>query len=162
MLNKIVVALCRRSYRCVDSDACVEWESVLSNERRLARSRFNPFIEGLAGVDRTSTRITGNNVIVTGQEFQVAYAAGGGAQIALSRRIAVNFQAQYFATEHSLTYTGWEPSHLQISTGLVFTLFGARESRRVAEESYPAPPALPATLAAPKPEAPKQEPSRRV
>ena len=106
-----------------------------------SRSRFNPFIEGLAGVDRTSTRMTGNNVIVTGQEFQVAYAAGGGAQIALSRRIAVNFQAQYFATEHSLTYTGWEPSHLQISTGLVFTLFGARESRRVAEESYPAPPA---------------------
>ncbi|HJW99511.1 MAG TPA: outer membrane beta-barrel protein [Terriglobales bacterium] len=102
-----------------------------------SRSRFNPFIEGLAGVDRTSTKITGNGVVVTGQEFEVAYAAGGGAQIALSRRVALNFQADYFATEHSLLYTGWEPSRLQISTGLVFTLFGARDSRRVAEESRP-------------------------
>jgi hypothetical protein len=61
---------------------------------------------------------------VTGREIQTAYAFGGGAQIIVSRHFGLNFEAQYFGTQHTLAFTGWEPSHIQIAAGIVIRIPG--------------------------------------
>ena len=101
-------------------------------------SRFNPFVEGLVGADRASTDLVSNGVAVTGRQVQVAYAIGGGAQIELSRHFGLNFQTQYFASQDSLAFTGWQPAHLQFSTGIVIRMFG-RTPQIAQERSTPAP-----------------------
>lgn len=90
------------------------------------RGRFSPFVEGLAGGDRASTKLVSNGVSVTGREMQIAYSVGGGAQLNLNRRFGVNVEAQYLNTEHTLAFTGWEPANLQISAGIVIHMFGGR------------------------------------
>ena len=87
------------------------------------RGRFSPFVEGLAGGDRASTKLVSNGISVTGREMQLAYAVGGGAQLNLNRRFGVNVEAQYLNTEHTLAFTGWEPANLQISAGIVIRMF---------------------------------------
>ena len=101
------------------------------------RSRFSPFVEGLVGVDRASTRLTSSSALVTGNETQMAYAIGGGAQINLSRHFGLNFEGQYFGTQHTLTYTGWEPAKFQISAGIVIRMFN--RGPQIAERSQPTP-----------------------
>jgi hypothetical protein len=86
------------------------------------RSRFSPFVEGLAGADRASTKLVSNGTSVTGREIQTAYAFGGGAQIIVSRHFGLNFEAQYFGTQHTLAFTGWAPSHIQIAAGIVIRM----------------------------------------
>jgi len=93
----------------------------------LSRSRINPYVEGLGGVDYARTKFTSNGTIVTGRELESAYAIGGGAQIRMSRRIGFNVEAHYFETNHSVALLGWTPSHLQISAGLVFRLSQGRQ-----------------------------------
>lgn len=87
------------------------------------RGRLSPFIEGLAGGDRASTKLVSNGTTVTGREMQLAYSVGGGAQLNLNRRFGVNVEAQYLNTEHTLAFTGWEPANLQISAGIVIRMF---------------------------------------
>jgi hypothetical protein len=110
----------------------------------LSRSRFSPFIEGLAGADRTSTNLVSNGTPVTGRELQTAYAFGGGAQIAVSRHFGLNFEGQYFGTQHTLAFTGWEPAHFQVSAGIVIRMFG--RDRQIAEERPFPPPTMPAAV----------------
>ncbi len=87
------------------------------------RGRISPFIEGLAGGDRASTKLVSNGISVTGREMQLAYSVGGGAQLNLNRRFAVNVEAQYLNTEHTVAFTGWQPANLQISAGIVIHMF---------------------------------------
>jgi outer membrane protein with beta-barrel domain len=108
------------------------------------RTRFSPFIEGLVGADRASTNLVSNGTPVTGRELQTAYAFGGGAQIAMSRHFGLNFEGQYFGTEHTLAFTGWEPAHFQISAGIVIRMFG--RDRQIAEERPLPPPSEPAII----------------
>ena len=103
-----------------------------------SRSRFNPYVEGLGGIDYARTKFTSNGTIVTGDELQSAYAIGGGAQINVSRRVGFNVEAHYFDTQHSVALLGWTPSHLQISAGLVFRLSPARRIV-VDQQSLPVP-----------------------
>ena len=110
----------------------------------LSRSRFSPFIEGLAGADRTSTNLVSNGTPVTGRELQTAYAFGGGAQIAMSRHFGLNFEGQYFGTQHTLAFTGWEPAHFQVSAGIVIRMFG--RDRQIAEERPFPPRTMPAAV----------------
>jgi hypothetical protein len=110
----------------------------------LSRGRFSPFIEGLAGADRASTNLVSNGTPVTGRELQTAYAFGGGAQIAISRHFGLNFEGQYFGTQHTLAFTGWEPAHFQISAGIVIRMFG--RDRQIAEQRPLPPPSEPAIV----------------
>jgi hypothetical protein len=110
----------------------------------LSRGRFSPFIEGLAGADRASTNLVSNGTPVTGRELQTAYAFGGGAQIAISRHFGLNFEGQYFGTQHTLAFTGWEPAHFQISAGIVIRMFG--RDRQLAEQRPLPPPSEPAIV----------------
>jgi opacity protein-like surface antigen len=122
-------------------------------------SRFSPFVEGLAGYDRANTSLTSNGTAVTGNETQIAYAFGGGAQIGLSRRVGLNFEAAYFGSEHTVAFTGWEPSHFQLSAGVVIRLFGPRGQPQIAKERPLPPPAAPAnteSASATTPPAPAQ------
>ena len=96
------------------------------------RSRFSPFVEGLVGADRASTSLVSNGIPVTGRELQTAYAFGGGAQVGVSRHFGLNFEAQYFGTQHTAAFTGWEPAHFQISAGIVIRMFGGRD-RQIAD-----------------------------
>jgi hypothetical protein len=75
---------------------------------------------------------------VTGSEIQIAYAFGGGTQINLSKHFALNFEGEYFATQHTVAYTGWEPSHVQVAAGIVFRMFG--RGPQVAEQRPPSTP----------------------
>jgi hypothetical protein len=88
------------------------------------RGRLSPFVEGLVGADRASTDLVSNGTSVTGSEIQMAYAVGGGTQINLSKHFGLNFEGEYFATQHTIAYTGWQPSHLQFAAGIVFRMFG--------------------------------------
>jgi hypothetical protein len=97
------------------------------------RSRVSPFVEGLVGADRSSTKLNSNGTSVTGQELQLAYAIGGGAVIDMTRRFGLNFEAQYFQTEHTVAFNGWEPSNFQISAGIVIHMFGGR-TPQIAEQ----------------------------
>jgi hypothetical protein len=110
----------------------------------LSRGRFSPFIEGLAGADRASTNLVSNGTPVTGRELQTAYAFGGGAQIAMSRHFGLNFEGQYFGTQHTLAFTGWEPAHFQISAGIVIRMFG--RDRQISEQRPLPPPSEPAII----------------
>lgn len=110
----------------------------------LSRSRFSPFIEGLAGADRASTNLVSNGTPVTGRELQTAYAFGGGAQVAISRHFGLNFEGQYFGTQHTLAFTGWEPAHFQISAGIVIRMFG--RDRQIAEQRPLPSPSEPAII----------------
>jgi hypothetical protein len=110
----------------------------------LSRRRFSPFIEGLAGADRASTNLVSNGTPVTGRELQTAYAFGGGAQVAISRHFGLNFEGQYFGTQHTLAFTGWEPAHVQVSAGIVIRMFG--RDRQIAEERPLPPPSEPAIV----------------
>lgn len=87
------------------------------------KGRFNPFVEGLVGADRASTSLVSNGTSVTGREVQLAYALGGGAQINLSRHFGLNFEAQYFDTQDSIAFTGWQPAHFQVAAGVVIRMF---------------------------------------
>lgn len=98
-----------------------------------SRSRINPYVEGLGGIDYATTKFTSNGTIVTGRELESAYSIGGGAQIRMSRRIGLNVEAHYFETNHSVALLGWMPSHLQISAGLVFRLSNLRDRRMVVD-----------------------------
>lgn len=108
-------------------------------------SRFSPFVEGLAGYDRANTSLISSGTLVTGNETQIAYAFGGGAQIGISRRVGLNFEGAYFGSEHTLAFTGWEPSHFQISAGIVIRLFGLRSQPQIAKERPLPPPTAPAS-----------------
>lgn len=108
------------------------------------RGRVTPFVQGLAGYDRANTSLTSGSTYVTGNETQIAYAFGGGTQIGLTRRIGLNVEANYFGSEHTLAFTGWEPSHMQLSAGLVIRLFGVRTQPQIAKESRPRTPTAPA------------------
>ena len=121
-----------------------------------SHSRFNPFIEGLVGADRASTDLISNGVSVTGRQIQVAYAIGGGAQIELSRHFGLNFQTQYFTTQDSLAFTGWQPAHLQFSTGIVIRMFG-RTPQVAQERSIPNPTATASAKSEPAAEAENRE-----
>jgi hypothetical protein len=99
------------------------------------RGRFSPFIEGLVGADRASTDLVSNGISVTGSEIQIAYAFGGGTQINLSKHFGLNFEGEYFGTQHTIAYTGWEPSHLQLAAGIVFRMFG--RGPQIAEQHPP-------------------------
>lgn len=109
------------------------------------RGRVTPFVQGLAGYDRANTSLTSGSTYVTGNETQIAYAFGGGTQIGLTRRIGLNVEANYFGSEHTLAFTGWEPSHMQFSAGLVIRLFGVRTQPQIAKESRPRTPTAPAS-----------------
>ena len=109
------------------------------------RGRVSPFIEGLAGGDRASTKLVSNGVSVTGREMQLAYSVGGGAQLNLNRRFGVNVEAQYLNTEHTLAFTGWEPANLQISAGIVIHMF-SRTPQIAEQRPMPSP-----TTTAPEP-----------
>ena len=87
------------------------------------KGRFNPFVEGLVGADRASTSLVSSGTSVTGREIQLAYALGGGAQINLSRHFGLNFEAQYFDTQDSIAFTGWQPAHFQVAAGVVIRMF---------------------------------------
>lgn len=102
----------------------------------LSRSRINPYVEGLGGVDYARTKFTSNGTIVTGRELESAYAIGGGAQINMSRRVGLNVEAHYFETNHSFAMLGWTPAHLQISAGLVFRL---SQGRQIVADQRPMP-----------------------
>jgi len=106
-------------------------------------SRVSPFVEALAGYDRADTSLTSNGTTVTGNETQIAYAFGGGAQVGLTRRVGLNFEASYFGSEHTLAFTGWEPSHFQVSAGIVIRLFGTRSQPQIAKERPLPPPTAP-------------------
>lgn len=108
------------------------------------RGRVTPFVQGLAGYDRANTSLTSGSTYVTGNETQIAYAFGGGTQIGLTRRIGLNVEANYFGSEHTLAFTGWEPSHMQLSAGVVIRLFGVRTQPQIAKESRPRTPTAPA------------------
>ena len=99
------------------------------------RGRVNPFVEGLVGGDRASTKLDSNGTSVTGRELQLAYGVGGGAQINLNRRFGVNVEAQYLNTEHTLAFTGWQPANFQVSAGIVIRMFSRTpqiaEQRRI-------------------------------
>ncbi|HEU5234094.1 MAG TPA: porin family protein [Terriglobales bacterium] len=97
------------------------------------RGRVSPFIEGLAGGDRASTKLNSNGISVTGREMQLAYSVGGGAQVNLNRRFGVNVEAQYLNTEHTLAFTGWQPANFQISAGIVIRMFS--RTPQIAERS---------------------------
>ena len=103
-----------------------------------SRSRINPYVEGLGGIDYARTKFTSNGTTVTGRELESAYSIGGGAQINMSRRIGLNVEAHYFETNHSVALLGWMPSHLQISAGLVFRLSNLRD-RRILVDRQPLP-----------------------
>ena len=103
-----------------------------------AGGRFSPFVEGLVGADRASTDLVSNGTYVTGSEIQVAYAFGGGTQINLSKHFGLNFEGQYFGTQHTIAYTGWEPSHLQLTAGIVFRMYG--RGPQIAEHRPPSAP----------------------
>src|SRR5262249_36376451 len=98
-----------------------------------SRSRINPYVEGLGGIDYARTKFTSSGTVVTGRELESAYAIGGGAQINMTRRIGFNVGAHYFETNHSVALLGWVPSHLQISAGLVFRLSNLRDRRTVVD-----------------------------
>ena len=87
------------------------------------RGRLSPFVEGLVGGDRASTKLSSNGISVTGRELELAYSVGGGAQVNLNRRFGLNVEAQYLNTEHSLAFTGWQPANFQISAGIVIRMF---------------------------------------
>ncbi|GEM_PF-2850465 len=110
------------------------------------RGRISPFIEGLAGGDRASTKLVSNGISVTGREMQLAYSVGGGAQVNLNRRFGVNVEAQYLNTEHTLAFTGWEPANLQISAGIVIHMFS--RTPQIAEQR---PTSSPTTTASTEP-----------
>jgi opacity protein-like surface antigen len=119
--------------------------SVLAGPRiYLPFGRFSPFVEGLAGYDHADTSLTSNGAAVTGNETQIAYAFGGGAQVGLTHRVGLNFEASYFGSEHTLAFTGWQPSHFQISAGIVIRLFGSRAQPQIAKERPLPPPSAPA------------------
>ena len=103
------------------------------------RSRFSPFIEGLAGADRASTSFVSNGTTVTGREVQWAYGFGGGAQVIMSRHFALNFEGEYLGSEHTVAYTGWEPAHFQFAAGIVIRMYG--RGPQIAEQSHPPTPA---------------------
>lgn len=107
-------------------------------------NRLSPFVEGLAGYDRANTSLSSSGTIVTGSETQIAYAFGGGAQVAINRRVGLNFEGAYFGSEHTLAFTGWEPSHFQLSAGVVIRLFGPRSQPQIAKERPLPPPTAPA------------------
>jgi outer membrane protein with beta-barrel domain len=109
------------------------------------RGRVSPFIEGLAGGDRASTKLVSNGISVTGREMQLAYSVGGGTQINFNRRFGVNVEAQYLGTEHSLAFTGWQPANFQISAGIVIRMF-SRTPQIAEQHPMPSP-----TTAAPEP-----------
>lgn len=108
-------------------------------------SRLSPFVEGLAGYDHADTSLTSSGTAVTGNETQLAYAFGGGAQVGLTHRVGLNVEAAYFGSEHTLAFTGWEPSHFQLSAGIVIRLFGARAQPQIAKERPLPPPTAPAS-----------------
>jgi hypothetical protein len=109
------------------------------------RGRVSPFVEGLVGGDRASTKLNSNGVSVTGREMQLAYSVGGGTQVNLNRRFGLNVEAQYLKTEHTVAFTGWEPANLQISAGIVIRMFS--HTPQIAEQGpMPSP-----TTAAPEP-----------
>jgi len=123
----------------------VKHYSVLAGPRiYLPFGRVSPFVEGLAGYDRAYTSLTSNGTAVTGNETQIAYAFGGGAQVGLTGRVGLNVEASYFGSEHTLAFTGWEPSHFQISAGIVIRLFGSRAQPQIAKERPLPPPSAPA------------------
>jgi hypothetical protein len=103
------------------------------------RGRISPFFEGLAGWDRATTKINSNGISAVGTDMQTAYAFGGGAQIRLNRRISFRVQADYFGTEHSTTFLGWEPAHLRVAGGVVIRLVGPRDPRQLAIKRTPEP-----------------------
>ena len=103
-----------------------------------SRSRINPYVEGLGGIDYARTKFSSNGTIVTGRELESAYSIGGGAQINMTRRIGFNVEAHYFETNHTVALLGWMPSHLQISAGLVFRLSNLRD-RRILVDQQPLP-----------------------
>jgi outer membrane protein with beta-barrel domain len=118
------------------------------------RTRVSPFVEGLVGADRSSTNLTSNGLSVTGRELQLAYAVGGGALIDMTRRFGVNFEAQYFQTEHTVAFTGWQPANFQISAGIVIHMFGGR-TPQIAEQR----PQIPQTTTASAEPAPQPAPA---
>jgi hypothetical protein len=103
-------------------------------------SRFSPFLEGIAGGDYTSTKMTSNGTVVNGSQYAIAYAVGGGAQIDVSRHFGLNFEGQYLRTEDSLAFTGWQPAHFQVAAGLVIRMF-VRRPQIAEERTAPRPPA---------------------
>jgi len=118
------------------------------------RSRVSPFVEGLVGADRSSTNLTSNGLSVTGRELQLAYAVGGGAVIDMTRRFGLNVEAQYFQTEHTVAFTGWQPANFQISAGIVIHMFGGR-TPQIAEQH----PQIPQTTTASVEPAPQPAPA---
>ena len=108
------------------------------------RGRVSPFVEGLIGGDRASTKLDSNGISVTGREMQLAYSVGGGTQVNLNRRFGVNVEAQYLRTEHTVAFTGWEPANLQISAGIVIRMF-SRTPQIAEQRPMPSP-----TTAAPE------------
>jgi hypothetical protein len=125
------------------ASASVHHYSLLAGPRITlpVRGRFTPFVEGLAGWDRATSKVTSNGLTFTGTDLESAYAFGGGAQISLSRRISFRVQADYFGTEHSTTFLGWQPSHLRVAGGIVIRVVGPRDPRQLAVKhpSTPAP-----------------------
>jgi len=119
------------------------------------RGRVSPFVEGLVGIDRASTDLNSNGTSVTGRELQMAYGGGGGAEIYLTRRFGVNFEAQYINTQHTFAFTGWQPGQLQFSGGVVIRMLGRnpqiaeqrRSPSRVETASAPEPPSPPSSSA---------------
>lgn len=124
----------------------VKHYSVLAGPRiNLGRGRISPFVQGLAGYDQAKTSLTSGTTLVNGSETQIAYAMGGGAVISLTRRFGFNVEGNYFGSEHTMAFTGWEPSHLQVSGGIIIRLFGVRDDGRIAKERRLPPPAAPAS-----------------
>jgi opacity protein-like surface antigen len=124
----------------------VKHYSVLAGPRINLRLKggVTPFVQGLAGYDRADTSFTSGTTAVTGNETQIAYAFGGGAQIGLTRRVGLNVEGNYFSSEHTLAFTGWQPSHYQLSVGVVVRLFGVRD-QGIAKERPHAEPTAPIT-----------------
>jgi hypothetical protein len=125
------------------ASASVHHYSLLGGPRIMlpVRGRVTPFVEGLAGWDRATTKVTSNGISATGSDLESAYAFGGGAQVNLNRRISFRVQADYFGTEHSSTFLGWQPSHLRVAGGIVIRVVGPRDPRQLAVKhpSSPAP-----------------------
>jgi hypothetical protein len=112
-------------------------------------SRVSPFVEGLVGADRASTKLDSNGVSVTGREMQLAYSVGGGTQINFNRRFGVNVEAEYLGTQHSLAFTGWQPANFQVSAGIVIRMFS--RAPQIAEQR---PMSSPTTAASAQPQVP--------
>ena len=121
------------------------------------RGRVSPFVEGLVGVDRASTDLNSNGTSVTGRELQMAYGGGGGAQIYLTRRFGVNFEAQYLNSQHTFAFTGWQPAHLQFSGGVVIRMFG-RNPQIAEQRRSPSPVETASAPETPAPQSSSAEP----